>query len=205
MSAADTLRTLVVWTPWLLGGFVWNIVISLTAQTIGTGVGYGLARCRISPHATLNRAATLTTALMRNTPTFVFQFYLVFMLPGTLTMPLASAPLAFPSWLKAALALSLAVAGFTSDNVTDALTRHNGKKREALTRFLPVWGAYFVIIVMASSSASVIGVSELVSRCNTVINASGATDMMLWVYLYAMGWFFMFCYCATALIRFVSR
>jgi polar amino acid transport system permease protein len=67
------------------------------------------------------------------------------------------------------------------------------------------WANYFVIIVMASSTASVIGVSELVSRCNTVINATGRTDMMLWVYLYAMAWFFLFCYSTKVLIRMVSN
>ncbi|MFD1560976.1 ABC transporter permease subunit [Paraburkholderia silviterrae] len=205
MSLAETLRTLAAWTPWLLGGFAWNIAISLTAQTIGTLVGYLLALSRTSQQVALARATTVVTELMRNTPTFVFQFYLVFMLPGKLTMPFDLPSVAFPSWLKAALALSLAVAGFTSDCLTDALSRHPGEQRQALARFLPVWSSYFVIIVMASSVASVIGVSELVSRCNTVINASGTTDMMLWVYLYAMAWFFVFCFCATRLIRAASK
>jgi polar amino acid transport system permease protein len=204
MSPAETIRTLAAWTPWLLGGFVWNIVISVTAQTIGTFVGYLLARSRTSSRVALARATTVVTELMRNTPTFVFQFYLVFMLPDKVTMPFNLPSVAFPSWLKAALALSLAVAGFTSDSLTEALSRHHGQRRQALARFLPVWSGYFVIVVMASSTASVIGVSELVSRCTTVINASGTTDMMLWVYLYAMAWFFVFCFCSTRLIHAAS-
>jgi polar amino acid transport system permease protein len=205
MSVLDSLRLLAVWTPYLLGGFVWNIVISLVAQAIGTSVGYVLARGRISARASGRRSATFATTLMRNIPTFVFQFYLVFMLPGELTMPFGLPAVVFPSWLKASLALSLAVAGFVSDNLSPVLELRGVKRRWALMRFVVNSSNYFVIIVMASSTASVIGVSELVSRCNTVVNASGTTDMMLWVYLYAMLWFFVFCVCCGGLTRVLFR
>jgi polar amino acid transport system permease protein len=205
MSAPEALRLLATWTPYLLGGFVWNIVISLAAQAIGTAVGYVLARGRTSARASGRRSAGFVTTLMRNIPTFVFQFYLVFMLPDALTMPFGLPAVVFPSWLKASLALSLAVAGFVSDNLAPVLELRGVKRRRMLMRFVLNASNYFVIIVMASSTASVIGVSELVSRCNTVVNASGTTDMMLWVYLYAMLWFFAFCICSSGLIRVLFR
>ena len=59
---------------------------------------------------------------------------------------------------------------------------------------------YLVIIVMASSTASVIGVPEIVSRSNTIIAAVGTDDLMIWVYGYAMAWFFLFCWPLTRLI-----
>jgi polar amino acid transport system permease protein len=205
MSIPDALRLLATWTPYLLGGFAWNIVISLAAQAIGTSVGYVLARGRTSARASARRSATFATTLMRNIPTFVFQFYLVFMLPDALTMPFGLPAVLFPSWLKASLALALAVAGFVSDNLSPVLELRGADRRRMLMRFVLNASNYFVIIVMASSTASVIGVSELVSRCNTVVNASGTTDMMLWVYLYAMLWFFAFCICSSALIRALFR
>ena len=58
-----------------------------------------------------------------------------------------------------------------------------------------------MIIVLASSTASVIGVGEMVSRCNTVVASVGNNDLMLWIYLYAMLWFFACCYPVHLLMR----
>ncbi|MEJ0003701.1 MAG: ABC transporter permease subunit [Pararobbsia sp.] len=198
------LKSLYAWTPFLAGGFIWNVVISLVAMGVGTGCGYLLACSRLSSHKVLSKTGHAMTELMRNAPTFVFQFYLVFMLPSELPLPFTALHIPLPSWLKASLALALAVAGFVSDNLLRTLRAwQEGSRRDALL-FMLNWSNYFVIIVMASSTASVIGVPELVSRCNTVINATGKTDIMLWVYLYAMTWFFLFCFIATTLIRKLS-
>ncbi|CAB3761801.1 ABC transporter permease subunit [Paraburkholderia solisilvae] len=205
MHAPEVVTQLVEWTPFLAGGFIWNIAISLAAMSLGTVAGSVLAAWRMSPRAALARTGAGATELMRNVPTFVFQFYLVFMLPGAFELPGGIGSIPLPAWLKASLALALAVAGFVSDNLLRA--RHawrEGQHHEALL-FIANWGNFFVIVVMASSTASVIGVPELVSRCNTVIAAAGKTDMMLWVYLYAMAWFFLFCYSITVLIRTLSR
>jgi polar amino acid transport system permease protein len=205
MSIEFVLQHLYAWTPFLAAGFVWNVVISLVAMVVGTGCGFALASLRLSPRKTLSKAGNAVTELMRNAPTFVFQFYLVFMLPSALTLPFTTLSIPLPSWLKASLALALAVAGFVSDNLLRTLRAwREGSRRDALL-FMRNWSNYFVIIVMASSTASVIGVPELVSRCNTVVNATGTTDMMLWVYLYAMAGFFLFCYTATTLIRAVAN
>jgi polar amino acid transport system permease protein len=204
MSADFILKSLYSWTPFLAAGFVWNVVISVVAMGIGTGCGYLLACSRLSPRNAMSKAGHTVTELMRNAPTFVFQFYLVFMLPSELSVPFTALHIPLPAWLKASLALALAVAGFVSDNLLRTLRAwREGNRRDAVL-FMLNWSNYFVLIVMASSTASVIGVPELVSRCNTVVNATGRTDMMLWVYLYAMAWFFLFCYTATTLIRKLS-
>jgi polar amino acid transport system permease protein len=205
MGAVEIVRQLFLWTPFLAGGFAWNVAISLFAMATGTAGGYLLASWRASPHTLLARVGGTVTELMRNVPTFVFQFYLVFMLPGVLALPGGAERVPFPSWLKASLALALAVAGFVSDNLLRALHAWHDRRRHEALLFVMNWGNFFVIVVMASSTASVIGVSELVSRCNTVINVEGKTDMMLWVYLYAMAWFFLFCYSATVLVRKLSQ
>ena len=59
----------------------------------------------------------------------------------------------------------------------------------------------FIIIVMASSTASVIGVPELVARSNTVIGALNDDRVMIWIYGYAMLWFFLFCMPLTLIMR----
>ncbi|SFB73210.1 polar amino acid ABC transporter permease [Collimonas sp. OK412] len=201
MGWIEITRNLLEWTPFLAIGFMWNILISVLALGIGAACGGLLVLLRLSRHRKLALAGASLTEFMRNVPTFVFQIYLMFMLPESLMLPFSTINLSFPSWLKAALALALAVAGFVSDNLLSAIQAWRNERFQNALLFIPNLCNFFVIIIMASSTASVIGVSELVSRCNTVINASGTTQIMLWVYLYAMIWFFLFCYMVTAAIN----
>ena len=69
--------------------------------------------------------------------------------------------------------------GFVSDGLFAAMRDWRAGRHAASLLFVPSWTSYFVIILMASSTASVIGVGEIVSRCNTVIGAVGRTDLML--------------------------
>lgn len=203
MSPAEIIVTLCRWTPFLAGGFLWNILISFCAMAIGTTIGAPLALLRLSHRPALCRAGRAATELARNVPTFVFLFYLAFLIPAELRI--GGAAFAVPGWLKASLALAIAVVGFVSDNLCEALPQWRAGNLAAALLFIPNWTAYFVIIVMASSTASVIGVGELVSRCNTVIGAVGKPELMLWAYLYAMLWFFLACYPLTLAMRRVRR
>ncbi|MBB3933011.1 ABC-type amino acid transport system permease subunit/anti-sigma regulatory factor (Ser/Thr protein kinase) [Kaistia hirudinis] len=184
----DTFAALLAWTPFLAGGFLWNIVISLATMAIGTPAGYLLARGRLNG----SRVAGFLTAAARVPPTFVLIYYLAYLLPPEIVLGPLALPL--PGWVKASLALAVAVTGFVSDNALQAL-RHlkRGERVEALY-FVPAWTTYFLIIVMASSTASVIGVPEIVQRANTVIAAIGDSGAILAVYLYVMAFFLVFCW-----------
>jgi len=201
LPALDVLRELITWTPFLLTGFSLNILIASLAMVVGTGLGWGLALLRLSSRPQRVKFSLLLTELTRNVPTIVFQFYLVFMLPSEFVLPGTSITLGFPGWLNASLALAMAVIGFTSDNLTTTLRDWRKGDHAAALLFLPNWTSYMLIIVIASSTASIIGVSELVSRCNTVINATGNTRLMFPVYLYACLCFFLFCYPLTRLMQ----
>ncbi len=182
MNHWDTLWT---WTPYLLGGLAWNVAIAAVAMAAGTLLGALLAYLRLSPRRWNVRLASGLTTLSRNAPTIVFQFYLVMMMPTEWGVP---------AWLKAALALALAVVGFTSDNLMIALRQWRQGERSQALLFMPAWGTYLLIIVIASSTASIIGVGELVSRTSTVINATANTSIMIPLYLYAMVLFFVLCW-----------
>ena len=198
------INDLATWTPYLLGGFAMNILISVVAMLIGTTLGWGVARLRLARTPAWQRVALVATELTRNTPTFVFQFYLAFMLPNTVSLPGLDASLAITPWIKASLALALAVIGFCSDNLTPALKGLRRGDDSAALLFIPSWISYALIIVMASSTASVIGVSELVSRCNTVVNATGKSGLLLPIYLYACVVFVGFCYPLTVLMKLIK-
>ena len=192
MTSAEIMQILVVWTPFLAGGFAWNILISLVSMTIGTVLGAMLARLRLSRRKSIAGASLAVTELTRNIPTFVFLFYLAFIIP--VEFEVSGQIYSFPAWLKASLALSVAVVGFVSDNLFVAWQHWRNHNRAAALLFVPSWTMYLLIIVMASSTASVIGVGEIVSRCNIVIAAVGGDETMLWVYVYAISYFFMFCF-----------
>lgn len=192
---------LVVWTPYLLGGFAWNILIALLAMIQGTAFGAVLAYMRMARKPWPRRISLGITELSRNVPTMVFQFYLAIMLPGEWLVPGTEWIIGVPAWLKASLALAVAVVGFTSDNLFLALQEWRQGHHGAALLFVPAWASYLLIIVLASSTASMIGVGELVSRCNAVLNATANTALMIPLYVYASLIFFVFCYPLIVLLK----
>jgi polar amino acid transport system permease protein len=203
MTASEIPAFLWAWTPYLAVGFLWNIIVSLAAMAVGTALGLPLAFARAGGHAGLRRAASLATHIARNIPTFVFLFYLAFLIPVEVVHD--GRVIAIPAWIKAALALAIAVVGFVSDTFLATIDSWRRHDRVAALLFVPSWTIYFVIIVMASSTASVIGVPEIVARANIVIAASGDDSLMIWVYLYAMLWFLLFCLPLTVLMRLLRQ
>ncbi len=195
----DVVDILITWTPYLAVGFGWNMLVSLVAMAIGTALGAGLALMRGGGARRLSQGGNALTVLAASAPTFVMLFYLAYIVPSSFHLFGAVVPV--PVWLKASLALSIAVAGFVSDNALAAV-RHlrHGRIAEAML-FLPSWTNYFLVIVMASATASVIGVPELVFRVDTVIAALGQPRLSFWVYLYAMGWFLAFAGVVTLVMR----
>ena len=186
----DIVDVLITWTPYLAVGFGWNMLVSLVAMAVGTVLGVGLAAMRGGRARRVSQGAGALTLLAASAPTFVMLFYLAYMVPGS--FEILGAVVTVPVWLKASLALSIAVAGYVSDNALAALRAlRRGQTTEALL-FLPSWTNYFLLILMASATASVIGVPELVFRVDTVISALGQPHLSFWIYLYAMAWFLAF-------------
>ena len=119
MTAQETIDVLWVWSPYLAEGFGWNIIVSLLAMAIGTIVGLALASLREGSNWGARHGGSGLTTLARNAPTFVMLFYLAYIIPTEITLFGASAT--FPAWIKASLALGIAVAGYVSDNALVAI------------------------------------------------------------------------------------
>ena len=199
MTAAEIIKILAEWTPYLLTGFGWNVIVSLTAMAIGTVAGLLLAVMRDSSVWGAKSGGNVLTAAMHVAPTFVMLFYLTYMIPEQLEFFGLSVHV--PVWLKASLAFGIAVAGFVSDNALVSIRYFSkGHIPEALL-FLPSWTNYFLIIVMASSTASVIGVPEMVYRARTVIGAVDQIGFLFWAYLYVMIWFLVFSILLTMIMH----
>ena len=195
----ETLDLLQTWAPFMLAGFGKNIGIASLAMLIGTALGSGCALLRFSRFQAVASGVEAVTSFVRNVPTLVLLFFLATLLPNELPLPEGWGEFGLAPWFKAALALSGSPLGFTSWNLYAALLAWRPGQYRTAMLFIPNWLSAFLITVLASSTASLVGVDELVSRSNTIIKASG-TGFMLPVYLYASCHFLLFCLAANLVL-----
>ncbi len=190
------------WTPSFATGFSINLLISLVSMCAGTAIGWVIAKGRLSSQQTLLLSSNMLTAVFRNIPSFVFMFYIAFILP--VEFQWLGQDYRLSPWIKAAIALTVPVVGFTSDQFY-RLYKENQNNPIALPMFFVSWTQYFLIILMASSTASVIGVDEIVGRANTAIAVTRDPNIMLWVYLYVSLWFLLSATIINGVLKYVSQ
>ena len=195
----DIASFLVAWTPFLAIGFLWNVGVTILAVIIGTGIGGGLARLRIGKNRALANVSEKLSQVFRNVPTLALLFFAVFVLPKELSVAGVSPAIEIPLWFKAALGLSGSIVGFTSESLV--LAHQNFKRSDdgAAMLFVPTWGSSVMISFIASSTASLVGVSELISRSNSLIAATG-TSYLIPIYLYCALFFAVSCWLWTVWI-----
>jgi polar amino acid transport system permease protein len=190
----STIELLWTWTPFLLQGFAWNVLIALTAGLLGLLVGIPLAWCMQSGTRWVAASSNRASSTIHHIPTFALIFYMAVILPAEVTVPGMGIAWRIPTWIKVALALSAMQIGYVSANFSTALQAwRNGDRPKALL-FGPGWVNGFLFTAIASSNASVVGVNELISRCNTVIAAHDQSSVMIPVYFYGSLFFLAFCF-----------
>jgi polar amino acid transport system permease protein len=181
MAELDILTT---WTPYLAAGLGWNFLISAIAAVLGTTLGSLFVLMKLSRLKLLRGVGAGIPTLVRGAPTLFLLFYLAIIIPNEVVLFDGGVVLSIPNWLKAALALTASPLAFTAWNLHAAIDFwRSGEKRSALL-FIPNWLNGFLITFLASSGASLVGVSELVGRTNTVIKATGGSNAIL-LYSYA--------------------
>lgn len=191
-------------TPFLLQGFCWNVFIAVCAVTLGSTLGAGLAWLRVRPGGKSAAFATRLSTILGSVPTLALIFYAVFVLPSEITLPGTEIALPIPQWLKAVIGLAAAPLSFTSESLVVAYRNYEKGDIDAALLFIPTWINVFLISFVASSASSLVGVSELVSRCNTLIATSG-NEMMVPVYLYCSVYFVATSLLFTAMINRLKR
>jgi polar amino acid transport system permease protein len=190
------------WTPFFLMGFVWNLLVTVLAVAIGTVVGAALAHIRFGGSRLGNAVCVGISKVFRNVPTLAFLFAAVFILPRHFEV--SGEIIEIPLWFKAALGLSPSIIGFTSESLLIARQAKARGDYGAALLFLPTWGNSVLITFLASSTASLVGVSELISRSNTLIAATDSTNMVA-VYLYAAMIFMVGCFLWMTVMRLFRR
>jgi polar amino acid transport system permease protein len=212
-AQAGVLAVLVRWTPLLLGGFVFNIAISVLAIAIGTALGLGVGLWLISPNRVQRSFAAVLTEFFRNAPWLVLLFFVTFLLPfqvriGSYTIPL-------PGWEKAVIGFALPVMANVAEIVRGAVQSIPGGQWEAaeslgftrrqqiwqiilpqcLTRMIPPWMNLYAIVLMSTTLASIVGVDEVVTLAGQVQAAEGGrTALLAPIYGYVLLMFFVYSY-----------
>jgi polar amino acid transport system permease protein len=213
------LDLLVKWTPLLAHGFLFNILISVCAMTLGTAAGVLLGFSRIAQLASVRRGSWIVVQFFRNAPWLVLLFFVMYLLPfefhvGSTTVP-------FPDWIKASLGLALPIMANIAEIVRGAVESIPTGQWEAaralafsrrqtlwqiilpqcVKRMLPPWMNWYAILTMATTLASIVGVAEIMTLTGRITNAEGRTDLLIPIYSYVLLWFFLYCYPIAAWTR----
>jgi polar amino acid transport system permease protein len=201
----ETLETLWIWSPFLLEGFGWNVLIAFTAGLIGLALGVPLAYLMGAKTQMVAGMSKRASSVIHHLPTFALIFYMAMILPAEVSLPLVDTTMHIATWFKVALALAAMQVGYVSSNFSIALRAWREGDVPKAMLFIPGWINGFLITAIASSNASVVGVNELISRCNTLIAATGQTSLMIPVYLYASLFFLVFCYPLTWVVGWLKK
>ena len=65
---------------------------------------------------------------------------------------------------------------------------------QCVKRMLPPWMNWYAILTMATTLASIVGVSEVMTLTGRITNAEGRTDLLIPIYTYVLLAFFVYCY-----------
>ncbi len=202
MSA--TLILLLTWTPYMLQGFLTNIGMAILAMLIGTSMGFLGERAGHGKAWLISAPVRGAITFLRNTPSLVLLFYLSILAPNEIVFAHGGWVLTIPSWLKASFALSASPMVFMYWNFESWRERKNQDRRiwrmEMVNRILES----FMITMLASSVSSLVGASELISRCNVIINASSTTNAFA-IYSYACLYFCGFLFAIQRIIRMLGN
>ena len=65
---------------------------------------------------------------------------------------------------------------------------------QCVKRMLPSWMNWYAILTMATTLASIVGVSEVMTTVGRITAAESRTDFLIPIYSYVLLWFFLYCY-----------
>jgi polar amino acid transport system permease protein len=216
---ASVIELLAKWTPLLAQGFLFNLLISFFAMAIGTAAGVPLGFARISPARAVRRGSWLVVQFFRNAPWLVLLFFVMFLFP--FEVRIGARTIAIPDWIKATFGLALPIMANVGEIVRGAVQSIPTAQWEAarslafsrrqtlwkiilpqcVKRMLPPWMNWYAILTMATTLASVVGVSEVMTLTGRITNAEGRTDLLIPIYSYVLLWFFAYCYPISAWTR----
>ncbi len=157
-----------------LSAYSINLVIAVLAMAIGCPFGFLFGYLSGYSNKALQWLLMSLRSLFCNVPSFVLLFYFTLIVPSQFEF--MGGLWSVSPFAKAVLALSIPVVGYYSAVFEQVL---QGKAHFSMATFKQ----FFIVILMASTTASVIGVPEIMAVANTYIASQGDTSIMLMVYM----------------------
>ena len=189
--------TMLKWAPFVLEGFVLNILISIFAMAIGTFAGAALGLMQVSLMAPVRTSSWIVTQFFRNSPWLVLLFCVMLLFPFEIDLGFAIIPI--PDWIKAVIGFSLPIMANISEVVRGAVksiptgqwesseslafTRRQTMWMiilpQCIKRMIPPWINWYCILTMATPLCSIMGVEESVTHTVQALNAEGDKPELL--------------------------
>jgi polar amino acid transport system permease protein len=224
-ASPSALATLVIWLPFILQGFVLNLIISFLAMALATVLGIVLGLMQISLFSLIRLPARFVTHLFRNSPWLVILFVVMFLLPVEVRLP-DGGRIMFPDWIKATIAFALPVMGNISEIVRGAvLSIPTGQWESAeglaftrsqtlrwvilpqcVRRAIPPWMNWYALLTLSTPIASIFSIHEAVANTQAAMEAAGARPEFLFpFYLFLLCLFFAYIYPIAVWTRKLER
>jgi polar amino acid transport system permease protein len=201
------------WLPFIMKGFVLNLLISFFAMLLGTLMGLGLGLAQISILDPLRRLAWLITQFFRNSPWLVLLFCFMLLLP--FRIKIGGSEIDVPGWTKATFALSLPIMANIAEIVRGAVlsipigqwesaeslafTRRQTMSMiilpQCFKRMIPPWMNWYAILTMATPLCSILEVQEMMKSTREALNALGdKPELVAPFYTFVLIVFFVYIY-----------
>lgn len=212
LAPAGSIAALIKWSPLILKGFAFNLIVSALAMLCGTIAGAFLGLTQLSRSGAVRRAGDWIVQFFRNAPWLVLLFYSIFLIPFEFRV--FGLTVQFPGWLKAVIGLGLPVMANVAEIVRGALqsipttqwesAASLGLNRrqviwrvilpQCIKRMLPPWMNLYAIVTTASPLISIVGVEDSLTFTRAALNAEGRPDLLLPFYSFLLLLFFIYCY-----------
>ena len=166
--------------PGFMQAFSLNLIITLCAMALGIITGLYITKLHLSRFKLVQLIAKSFLLVFRNVPSVVLLFYLALIIPTQFTVADMHFPI--PVMAKAVFALGAPVTGFACGYFLEK------RKQEKAFQLAP-WSQYFIVILMASTTSSIIGVKEIMATANATIAISGDSQMVIPIYSLVALWF----------------
>ena len=212
MSASLIVATVLKWTPFILQGFLLNVVISVIAISVGTLLGTFLGFGQVAHGGVARVSARAVTQIFRNAPWLVLLFYCIFLIPYSIRV--LGTTVILPSWLRATVGFTIPVAANFSEIVRGAVGSVPSGQWEAAealgyargatlfriilpqcySRMLPPWMNLYALLITATPLASIVGVEEVLSRTQAALQSETQPDLLMPMYGALLLLFFLYAY-----------
>ncbi|MDW3116982.1 MAG: amino acid ABC transporter permease [Roseovarius pacificus] len=221
----SAVATLVIWMPFILEGFVLNLVMSVLAMAIATVTGVILGFMQISPSRIVRVPAKLITHLFRNSPWLAILFAIMFLIPFQIRLP-GGDTVMIPDWVKATIGFALPVMANISEILRGAVASIPSGQWESaeslaftriqtlryvilpqcIRRMMPPWMNWYALLTLMTPMAAILGVNEALGNTQAAMEAAGARpELLIPFYLFLMTIFFVFIYPISLYTRRLER